>query len=97
MPSRKHPRKRKSVATKGKHGHPRSTEESLVEDQYLTVVAQPQSEDVEGISPHVLEEEIPQEVISEVTRPHHPEGNKYPAACGKGFPGRNQDIERLGQ
>ena len=44
----------------GQHGHPRSTGESTVEDQYLTVVAQPQSEDIEEISPYVLEEEIPQ-------------------------------------
>ena len=38
------------------------------------MVAQPQLEDVEGMSPHVLEEEIPQADIGEVTRPHHPEG-----------------------
>ena len=63
MPRGQHPRKRKSVATKGQHGH-----------QYLTVVAHPQSEDVEGISPHVLDEKIPQEGIGEATRPHQPEG-----------------------
>ena len=60
MPSGQHPRKKKPVAIKGQHGNPRSTGESTVEDRYLTVVAQPQSEDVEGISPHVLEEGIPQ-------------------------------------
>ena len=38
------------------------------------MVAQPQLEDVEDISPHVLEEEIPQAVIGEVTRPHQPDG-----------------------
>ena len=27
------------------------------------------------MSPHILVEEIPQTVIGEVTRPHHPEGN----------------------
>ena len=57
------------------------------------MVAQPQLEGVEGISPHVLEEEIPKAVIGEVTRPHHSEGI---AACGKGFPGRNRDIGCLG-
>ena len=67
MPSRQHPRKKKPVATKWHHGHPRSTGESTVEDRYLTVVAQPQSEDVEGISPHVLEERIPQELHAERT------------------------------
>ena len=60
MPSGQHLRKKKPVAIKGQHGNPRSTGESTVEDRYLTVVAQPQSEDVEGISPHVLEEGIPQ-------------------------------------
>ena len=60
MPSGQHPSKKKPVAIKGQHGNPRSTGESTVEDRYLTVVAQPQSEDVEGISPHVLEEGIPQ-------------------------------------
>ena len=73
MPSRKHPRKRKSVATKGQHGHPRSTGESTIEDRYLTVVTQPQSEDVEGIRPHVLEERIPQELHAEKTGSHQPE------------------------
>ena len=62
--------RRKRFATKGQHFHPRSTGESTVEDQYLTVFAQPQSDDVEGISPHVPEEEIPQEGIGEATRPH---------------------------
>ena len=38
------------------HGHPRSTGESTVEDQSLTMVVQPHSKDVEGTSPHVLEE-----------------------------------------
>ena len=74
IPSGQHPRKREPVATKGQHGHPRSTGESTVEDQYLTAVVQPHSEDVEGISPRVLEDEIPQEVIGKVTRHHLPEG-----------------------
>ena len=37
------------------------------------MVAQPQSEDVEGISPHVLEEETPQAGIGEVKIHHQPE------------------------
>ena len=41
MPSGQHPRKKKHVATKGQHGHPRSTRKSTVEDRYLTVVVQP--------------------------------------------------------
>ena len=60
MPSRKHPRKNKQVVQNRKHGHPRSTGESTVEDQSLTVVVQLQSEDVEGMSPDVLEEGITQ-------------------------------------
>ena len=55
---RENPRKNKSFVQIRQHGYPRSTEESTVEDRYLNVVAQPQSEDVEGISPHVLEEGI---------------------------------------
>ena len=55
-PSGRHPNRRKPVADERQHGYPMST----VEDRYLSVVAQPQSEDVEGISPHVLEEGIPQ-------------------------------------
>ena len=54
MPSGQHFRKKKPVVTKGQHGHPRSTRESAVEDRYLNVVAQTQSEDVEGISPKYL-------------------------------------------
>ena len=48
------------------------------------MVAQPQLEDVEGISPHVLEEGIPQAVIGEVTRYHQPEGisPQYPVEMG---------------
>ena len=38
------------------------------------MVAQPQLEDVEEISPHVLEEGIPQAVIGEITRPQKPVG-----------------------
>ena len=64
MSSGHRPRQKKPVATKGQHGHPRSTVPSTVEDQSQTVVAQPQSENVEGISPHVLEEEIPQESLA---------------------------------
>ena len=37
------------------------------------MVAQPQLEDVEGISPHVLEEETPQAGIGEVKIHHQPE------------------------
>ena len=73
MPSGQHPRKKKPVATKGQHGHPRSTGESTVEDRYLTVAAQPHSEDVEGISPHVFEERIPQELHAERTGSQQPE------------------------
>ena len=72
MPSGQHLRKKKPVAIKGQHGNPRSTGESTVEDRYLTVVAQPQSEDVEGISPHVLEEGIPQESLAEGSGPQQP-------------------------
>ena len=53
VPSRQHPRKDKPVAHTGQHDDPRSTGESIVED--LAVVAQPQLEDVGGISPRVLE------------------------------------------
>ena len=73
MPNGQRFRKKKPVATKGQHGHPRSTGESTVEDRYLTVVAQPQSEDVERISPHVLEERIPQEVHAERKGSQQPE------------------------
>ena len=66
-----HPRKKKLVATGGQHGHLRSPGDS-VEDWYLTVVAQPQSEDVEGISPHLLEEGIPQESLAEGSGPQQP-------------------------
>ena len=72
MPSGQHLRKKKPVAIKGQHGNPRSTGESTVEDRYLTVVAQPQSEDVEGISPHVLEEGIPQGSLVEGSGPQQP-------------------------
>ena len=48
------------VAQKGQHDDPRSSIDSTVEDP--TVIAQSQSEDVEGISPHVLEEKAPQAV-----------------------------------
>ena len=58
MPSEQYPRKKKLVATKMQYGHTKSTGESTVEDPFLTVVAPPQSEEVEGISPHVLEEGI---------------------------------------
>ena len=37
------------------------------------MIAQSQSEDVEGISPHVLEEKAPQAVNAEVIRLQHPE------------------------
>ncbi|CAI5745401.1 unnamed protein product [Peronospora destructor] len=72
MPSGQHLRRKKPVAPKGQHGNPRSTGESTVEDRFLTVVAQPQSEDVEGISPHVLEEGIPQESLAEGSGPQQP-------------------------
>ena len=65
MPSGQHLRSKKPVAPKGQHGHPRSAGESTVEDRSLTVVAQPQSEDFEGISPLVLEEVISQESLAE--------------------------------
>ena len=48
------------------------------------MVAQPQLEDVEGISPHVLEGEIPQAIIGEVTRPHNPEGISPQQSVEKG-------------
>ena len=38
------------------------------------MIAQSQSEDVEGISPHVLEEKAPQAVNAEVIRLQHPKG-----------------------
>ncbi|KAL0567635.1 hypothetical protein ABG067_009540, partial [Albugo candida] len=72
MPSGQHLRRKKSVAPKGQHENPRSTGESTVEDRFLTVVAQPQSEDVEGISPHVLEEGVPQELLAEGSGPQQP-------------------------
>ena len=71
-PSERHPGKNKPVSHTGQNDGPRSAGESIVED--LAVVAQPQLEYVKGISPHVLEEEIPQAVIGEVTRPHQPDG-----------------------
>ena len=45
------------AAPKGQHDDPRSSRESTVEDP--TVIAQSQSEGVEGISPHVLEVNSP--------------------------------------
>ena len=57
------------VAQKGQHDDPRSSIDSTVEDP--AVIAQSQSEDVERISPHVLEEKAPQAVNSEVTRLQH--------------------------
>ena len=75
MPSEQNPGKTRPVATKGQHGHPRSTGGLTVEDRCLTVVAQPQPEDVEEISPHVLEERIPQdlELHAERTGSQQPE------------------------
>ena len=60
------------VAQKGQHDDSRSSIDSTVEDP--AVIAQSQSEDVEEISPHVLEEEVPQAVSAEVIRLQHPEG-----------------------
>ena len=57
------------VAQKGQHDDPRSSRESTVEDP--NVIAQSQSEAVEGISPHILEEKSPQTV--QVTRLLDPE------------------------
>ena len=73
MPSSQHPGIKRPVATNGQHGHPRSTGGLTVEDRCLTVVAQPQPEDVEEISPHVLEERIPQELHAERTGSQQPE------------------------
>ena len=58
-PSGRHPSKNKPVAHTRQQDDPRSAGESFVED--IAVVAQPQLEDVEGISPHVLEETSSQE------------------------------------
>ena len=41
------------------------------------MVAQPQSEDVEGISPHVLEERNPQELHAERKSSQKPEETSY--------------------
>ena len=56
---------KKLVTQKRQHVYRRSTEASTVWDRYLTVVAQPQSEDVEVISTHVLKEYIPQELLAD--------------------------------
>ena len=71
-PSGRHSSSSIPVAQKGQHDDPRSIRESTIED--LTVIAQSQSEDDEGISPHVLEEKSPQAVHAEVNRLQHPEG-----------------------
>ena len=60
------------VAQKGQHDDPRSSIDSTVEDP--AVIAQSQSEGVEGISTHVLDEEAPQAANSEVIRLQHTEG-----------------------
>ena len=52
-PSGRHLSKNKPVAHKGQHDDPRLAGDSIVED--LAVVALPQLEDVEGVSPHILE------------------------------------------
>ena len=59
------------VAQKGQHDDPRSSIDSTVEDP--TVIAQSQSEDVEGISPHIHEKKAPQAGNAEVIRLQHPE------------------------
>ena len=64
-PSGRHPSNKKPVANTRQHDDPRSAGESIVED--IAMVAQPQLEDVEGISPHVLEERNPQELHAERT------------------------------
>ena len=48
-PGGRHPSKNKTVAHTGQHDDPRSAGESIVED--IAVVAQPQLEGIEGISP----------------------------------------------
>ena len=58
-PSERYPSNKKPVAHTGQHDEPRPAGESIVED--IAVVAQPQLEDVEGISPHVLEKKGSQE------------------------------------
>ena len=54
-PSGQHPKKNKSVAHTGQHDYPRSIGDLIEKD--LAVVAKQQLDDVEGISPHVLEGE----------------------------------------
>ena len=71
---------KKPVVEERQHGYPRSTGDSTVEDRYLTVFSQPQSEVVVCLSPHVIEEGIAQELLderlvsqqSEQTSPQHP-------------------------
>ena len=70
-PSGQHSRK-KPVAQKGQHEDPRSTRVLTIKDP--TVIAQSQSKDDGGTSPHVLEEETPQVVYVEVNRLQHSEG-----------------------
>ena len=54
-----------------------------------------QSEDDEGIRPHVLEEKTPQAVHAEVRRLQHPE-EKVTRQPVEKIPGRNRDIKCLG-
>ena len=49
------------VAQKGQHEDPRSTRALTIEDP--TEIAQSQSEDDEGISPHVFEEKLLKQIM----------------------------------
>ena len=83
----------KPVAHTGQHDDPRSAGDSIVEE--LAVIAQPQLEDVERVSPHVLEKEIPQEVIDEITRPHQPEGMSPQQPVEKGYKEETETLNVL--
>ena len=72
MPSGQHPKK-KLVVEERQHGYPRSTGDLTVEDRCLTVFSQPQSEAVECLSPHVLEEGIAQQLLDERLVSQQPE------------------------
>ena len=58
--------RKNGVVQKRQHGYSRSTKESNVEGRYLTVVVQPQSKQVEGISFHVRKGKILQKLLVKV-------------------------------
>ena len=59
------------------------------------MVAQPHLEGVEGMSPNVLEEEIPQADTGEVMRPHQPDGISPQKLAGIGFQEETETLNVL--